>query len=176
MKGGAKALAVLLSGALLVVLGALSRAPIQGEHGDSAALRLTWRVRGEEVGECRRPSAEELAELPTHMQNPDACVGSIPPYRLTAEVNGALRADALVEPAGARGDRPLYVYEELLLEPGTHRIRVRFAREDGEDEDGSGASGLGALEYEGSVTLGIGEILLVTRDEEGRLDVREPVG
>lgn len=176
MSAATKLLAVLVTAALLVVLGALSRVPIEGENAGSAALRLTWRVRGEEVGECRRPTPEELAELPVHMQNPDACVGSLPPYRLTAEVDDSMYADVVIEPAGARGDRPLYVYREILLEPGRHAVRVRFVREDGASADRA-ESEFGNLEFEGTVSLEPGQILLLTRDPDGgALEVREPVG
>ncbi len=158
-----------VAAALVVGLGFLSRAPVAGEHAGEAALRLTWRLRAEEVGECRRPSAEELAQLPVHMRNPDACVGAIPPYELVAEVDGAERIRTTIEAAGARGDRPLYVYRQLLLEPGSHQVHVRFSRDGSDGDDGT-------LTFRGEVTLEAGQVLLLTRTEAGELEVREPAG
>ncbi|HSG46571.1 MAG TPA: hypothetical protein VLA43_02035 [Longimicrobiales bacterium] len=171
MSRASTVLAVAVTLGLVVALGALSRIPLEGDHAGDAAVRLAWRVRAEEVGGCRRPTAEELAELPVHMQNPDACVGSIPPFRLTAEVDGATLADAVVEAAGARGDRPLYVYREIILEPGTHQVRVRFTPENGAVEEGDLV-----LAFEGPVALAPGQILLLTRAQsDGALEVRAPV-
>lgn len=174
MTAATRVLAVLFSLGLLLAVGALSRLPIEGEHAGSAALRLTWRVRGEEVVECRAPTEEEMAELPVHMRNPDACIGSIPPFHLTVEVDGVTRTDAMIEAAGARADRPLYVYRQLLLEPGTHEVRVRFVPEDG--SAGEGDQGLGSLTFSGPVTLEAGQVMLLTRsrDDAGGLELREP--
>jgi hypothetical protein len=167
---------VAVTAGLLAALGVLSRAPIAGEDAGGSALLLTWRVRSEEVGRCRTPTPEELERLPPHMRNPDACVGPVPPYRLTVEVGGDLVIETLVEPSGARGDRPLYVFREIALEPGTYDVRVRFVREDLGEGGADPDPGLASLEFDGPVTLGSGEVRLLTRDGDGGLEVREPVG
>ena len=176
MSVGTRALAAAVAVGLLALLGVLSRAPIAGEDAGGSALLLTWRVRSEEVGRCRTPTPEVLERLPPHMRNPDACIGPVPPYRLTVEVGGDLVIETLVEPSGARGDRPLYVFREIALDPGTHDVRVRFIREDAEEGGADLDPGLASLEYDGTVTLGSGEARLLTRDGDGRLEVREPVG
>lgn len=176
MSVGARASAVALAAGFLAALGVLSRAPIAGEHAGRSALLLTWRVRSEEVGRCRTPTPEEMERLPPHMRNPDACVGPVPPYRLTAEVGGDLVIETLVEPSGARGDRPLYVFRKIALEPGTYDVRVRFVREDPGQGITDPDRGLASLEFEGRVTLGSGDARLLTRDGTGGLEVREPAG
>ena len=37
--------------------------------------------------------------------------------------------DQLIHGAGAREDRPLYVYQDLKVKPGAHRIAIRFTLE-----------------------------------------------
>lgn len=159
--------------ALLIALGVLARVPLAGSHPDRSALRLTWRLRGEEVVECRKPTKAELQGLPAHMRNPDACVGVVPTFLLAVRVDGEERIRRRVEPSGARGDRPLYIYEELVLEPGTHDLEVRFSP----DTSSAGAAVArpsAALHLTTSVDLAPGQVLLVTRDGTGDLEVRAP--
>lgn len=176
MSMGPRVSAVAIAVGLLGAVGLLSRVSVAGEDAGGSALLLTWRVRSEEVGRCRTPIPEELEHLPSHMRNPDACVGPMPPYQLTVEVDGNLLVETLVEPSGNRGDRPLYVFREIGLEPGTHGVRVRFVRQgptvDGSDPD----SGIASLEFDGTVSLGSGEVKLLTRNEGGGFEVREPAG
>lgn len=164
------ALAGVLAVAMVVLLGLLARAPLEGRDTDRAALVLTWRLRGEEVVACRRPTEAELAELPVHMRNPDECVGDIPPFTLEVSVDGETRLSRTVRPAGVRGDRPLYVYDRVWLEPGRHALIVSFQREDGDSPDRA----TGALHLTTSVDLAPGQVLLVTRSAAGDLEVRAP--
>ena len=151
-------------------LGFLSRAPVSGIHETQAALRFSWRLRAEEAGECERASAEELADLPVHMRNPDACVGPVPAHRLRVRVDGEEQFDLVVEASGARHDRPLFVLRELLLAPGRHEVQVTFAPDDG------GVDGRG-LFLDTAVDIGPGDVRLVTRDEDtGALVIMRPRG
>jgi hypothetical protein len=159
-----------LTVAAVILLGFLTRAPLAGRDADRAALVLTWRLRGEEVVVCRRPTEADLADLPVHMRNPDACVGDIPPFALDVIVNGEPLVSRAVRPAGVRGDRPLYVYEELWLEPGRHELTVSFRSQDGAGPGGA----TGALRLTTSVDLAPGQVLLVTRSAAGDLEVRAP--
>jgi hypothetical protein len=166
---GRLVLGALVAVLLTIALGALSRVPAPGIDSREAALRLSWRLRSEETGECRRPTAEELQDLPSHMQNPDACAGVLPAYRLQVEVDGNERFDDLVEASGARGDRPLFVYREVRLPPGQHSVRVQFSPEEAGD----------AIELflDASVSLGPGDVRLVTRNEDtGELEIARPRG
>jgi hypothetical protein len=162
----------LIAVAFVLAVGFLSQRPLPGEPPEEAALRLSWRVRGEEVGECPRPTAADLARLPAHMQNPDACLGPLPTYRLQVRLDGEAVIDRRVEGAGARGDRPLYVLEELRLDPDTFRIEVDFRREEGTvplEDPGT------ALVLDATLALEPGTVLLVTRAiDTGILEVRRP--
>jgi len=156
---------------ITIALGFFSRMPVSGAHEAQAALRFSWRLRAEEAGECQRPSAEELADLPAHMRNPDACVGRVPAHRLLVQVDGEERFDIMIEASGVRGDRPLFVFRELLLSPGRHDVRVSFAPP---DVDGTGEEG---LFLDTALDLGAGDVLLVTRNEDtGALEIARPRG
>jgi len=167
MAAGRYALGTLVAVACAVVLGALSRQQIPNTGTPEAALRFSWRLRSEEVGDCRHPTEQEMEALPAHMRNPDACVGQVPDYRLLVRVNGEERFDDRVRASGARGDRPLFVYREIRLRPGTHDLQVRFTPEDGSDAV--------SLDLDSDLTLGANEVLLVTRNEDtGTLEVVRP--
>jgi hypothetical protein len=160
--------AVALASALAI--GALSGAPYTADRADYGIVRLAWRARGERVEQCRRLTTEELERLPAHMRQQERCEGRILPYRLHVRVDGARALDELVQAAGARHDRPLYVYHELPLEPGTHALAVAFAREGdvpaGAHEEEKGTPGRLALDT--MVALSPRRILLVTYDDDAR--------
>lgn len=154
---------------LVGLLAAASRVPIASLDADGAVVRLSWRLRAEEGAECRRPTQAELDRLPVHMRNPDACIGDLAPYELRVEVDGSPRVSRVVRPAGVRGDRPIFVYEELRLDPGRHALSVRFGAvgaENGRDP---------ALSLDTTVELEPGRIVLVSRGSDGRLEARRPV-
>lgn len=163
----ATALAVLATG----LLGALSRAPVPWAEGEEAALRLTWRLRSAEVASCIRPTPEELERLPPHMRNPDACTGRMPAFSLTVQVDGETVHEEVVEGAGARGDRPIYVFQEIPVAPGARAVRVAFAA-----QDPGRVEGLRALHLDTLVTLAPRQVVLVTHEAGAgeALVVREP--
>lgn len=185
--GGALALAVIAS------TGVLTRYEYVAEPEEAAALRLAWRARVPLVAECRRLTPEEQAELPIHMRREEVCEGEVASYRLEVMVDGDIRHRATVAGAGARGDRPLYVFETVPLTPGRHDVRIVFARiggdrvegpvagvegeqggEDGEDVVGGAHARRGAetvpdrLVLDQSVEVSSREIALVTYDATRR--------
>jgi len=162
--------AITVALATTLAIGALSRGPYTPDRADNAIVRLAWRARGERVEQCRRLTEEELERLPAHMRQEEQCEGRILPYRLQVRVDGAGVLDELVHAAGARHDRPLYVYDEVPLEPGTHAIVVTFTREGnvppGAREEEAGTPGRLALDT--VVALAPRRILLVTYDDTAR--------
>lgn len=120
---------------LALAVGALTRVPYRAaDAADGGILRLSWRMRVDPTEHCRTPTGEELARLPAHMRREEICERAIPPHTLRLWVDGEAILERRVRAAGARSDRPLYVLEEVLLEPGTHRIRIRFEPEDETEE------------------------------------------
>jgi hypothetical protein len=132
--GLALALAVTMS------IAALSRVPYVAAGDEYSLIRFSWRTPSVTVEECRRPSQEELERLPVHMRRTEVCERRLLPYRLRVELNGRVVYDERVRAAGMREDRPLYVFRELPVTPGEHRLEVVWQRVEngspsGEDPD-----------------------------------------
>lgn len=169
--------AVLLTTAVAAGLATLSAWPLRLGAPDHALLRLDWRLRGDEAGDCLRPRPEDLEKLPVHMRNPDACLGALPPYRLRLWVDGAVVLDEQVRGGGVREDRPLTVYRDVRVAPGPRRLRAEFVRDapvlapaDGTPRPAT------VLRVETDVRLEAGRVLLVVRRQDtGELVVRVPV-
>lgn len=182
--------AALVAAAGALLLAALSGAPY-APAGDEppAVLRLSWRVRGAAVQSCRPPTEEEVAGLPAHMRPTRVCDRRVPTYVLRLRVDGRPLEEGLVEAAGARSDRPLYVFREVELEPGRHRIDVTFTQlaageeaDDRREDGGPGGAPSGEpppagespppapahWELRAEVALGPGEVALVTIGADGR--------
>lgn len=131
-----------------VLLRELSIAPLAGAPADQAVLRLSWSARPERVEQCRRLDDEELAQRPAHMQLRFECEGHFARYSLSVRVGDRVVADDTLRGGGFRNDRPIHVFEEYAVAPGTHRIRVEMARVDtvaprprDEEEDSARAPG-----------------------------------
>jgi hypothetical protein len=157
------------AGAALLVAG--SQLPWRPYAEGTALVRLSWRSASEPVQECRVATAEELAALPPHMRREKICERRHTPFRLEARVDGQPVRELVIEPAGASGDRPLYVFEELPVSPGAHRLTVSFE----EQRAGRADSPPRALRLEAALELAPREIALVTLDASGeRLALSQP--
>lgn len=171
----ARAGAVVLTLAGAAALAALSAWPMPGDPAEHALLRLDWRLRGEEAGDCLRPREEDLERLPLHMRNPNACLGALPPYHLRVWVDDALVVEDVVRGGGARQDRPLTVYRSVRVTPGARRIRAEFVRDAETLTDDDAAKPPVALHVDAEATLEPGRVLLIVRRQDtGTLEVRSP--
>jgi len=169
----------------MLAVALLSRVPYDSAGRDEALIRLSWRTPGELVTECRRLTPEELERLPAHMRREEVCEGRMAPYRLRVTIDGEEVLDDIVRAAGVREDRPLYVYRELFVAPGEHRIEVDWeeVREgDGiiSSAPGGGSNGRGTaqrqLTLDARVSLQSREITLVTYDLDSRVLVARGKG
>jgi hypothetical protein len=154
---------------------ALSRVPYGGLDPDISVLRLTWRAPGEAIEDCRLLSPEEIEAQPVHMRRDRICERRLVPYRLRVYVDGVRVVDETVRPAGAREDRPLFVFRELELEPGEHQVAVNWVRETGPDPlptdspaTRGGVRGTGPLSLDATLDLAAGDVALVTYDPDRR--------
>ena len=153
-----------------------SNAPMTIHGSNQGVLRLAWSARPERVEVCREQSAEELANLPAHMRQPLVCEGRSARYRLTVWHEGRLIADRILHGGGVRQDRRLYVFHELLLDPGQTSIEVKADRIDDPGANvGSRAKQPFAVEtvppnltFAGRVTIEPREVLLITYSSERR--------
>lgn len=166
------AVAVVMALLAAFAVGALTRVPYTVGDGDLAAVRLTWRMAGRAIEDCRTLSEAELAERPAHMRQPEVCESYVPPYRLRVQVDGETIEDILVLAGGAREDRPIYVYSELRVAPGPHDLSVVFAQEEQADGGGGDSEPAERLELYEAIDLASGQVALITYDREARALVR----
>ena len=125
-----RGLGLMVAAVALAGLGLGSRAAYEPPGGDQALLRLSWRLRGQRVETCRTRTPEELAALPVHMRTPEVCTGYGVGYRLVLRIDEQPPDTLRFLPAGAKGDRPVFVLHDRALEPGPHRVRMEFTATD----------------------------------------------
>lgn len=168
-----RAAGALVGLALTAGLVAGSQAPWRAHADDEASIRLSWRTVSEPVSACRAPTPEELEGLPTHMRVKEICERRHVPFRLRVEIDGVAVRDVVLRPPGARGDRPLHVFEELRVAPGPRRLVVEFEEEREEGSEPGRAPMKLALETE--LELAPRDVVLVSSDGNGeRLAVHLP--
>jgi hypothetical protein len=164
-------LGVLVALLMTLAIGALSQVPYRAESAGQAWIRLSWRVSAPRIEECRTLTAEEMAELPIHMRREEVCERTGIPYRLRIALNGEGVEETLIRGAGTRGDRPIYVYRELRVPSGAHRLEISLTPEVG-GEASAGDAPVEALELTEELDLAAGDVALITRAADGRLTVR----
>lgn len=155
---------------LTALLAIASQLPSGGERDSAPTLRLAWRVKGVRVEHCRRRTPEELAALPVHMRQAEVCEGRVLSYRLVVKVDDRVEIDTDIHPAGALGDRPLFVNEAVRLTPGRHRVAVTFRREAVRDTSARIAADAAPerLVWSGALGLAPRQIALLSYDADAR--------
>ena len=68
------------------------------------------------------------------------CEGIAASYRLQVRRNDEVLADQIVRPGGLRRDRPLYVFREIVVPPGTADISITFERVESPTDPGTAGS------------------------------------
>lgn len=109
----------------LALLTVGNRTPL-GHTSTNGVLRLAWRLSDAKIESCRDVTAEELAAKPLHMRQPRECTAQPLRYRLVVRVQAETQLDRIIAPAGARGDRPLYVQQDFPLRAGEYAVEVDF--------------------------------------------------
>lgn len=152
---------------ILAAVGFGSRVPVAFATMDSALVRLAWRTVGERVRSCRKLTLQELQKIPSHMRRTEECTSVTLPYRLTVEIGERQVGDLLVRAAGARQDRPMFVFQEYPVAPGDHRLTVKYQRA---EDPPAGAEVVGEtpeeLELDTTVRVAPREIVVVTYDPD----------
>ena len=122
-------------------LAALSDFPVRVHESPDARLRVAFTARPERIETCRRPSAEEEANVPAHMRQTEICEGTTARYRLEIRRDDSLLVTSLVRGGGLRHDRQLYVLRDVAVPSGRSTVDVRLTRLDssaarsGRDDD-----------------------------------------
>jgi hypothetical protein len=154
---------------------ALTRAPVLLHGDDEALVRLSWRMDGAVLRDCRPVTDEERARMPAHMAREEICEERIVPYRLTVRLDGREILDREVRPRGARADRPLSVFHEVPAAVGEHRVQVRFQPAAEWGPGGQDHPDLPRLELDTALVLGIRDVGLITYDRDrATLRLRTP--
>ncbi len=121
---------LILGAVLCLAIAAGSRIPWTPVPDGSGLIRLSWRTVLPSIEECREPTEDEVAHLPAHMRPAEVCTGEPIPFRLRFSLDGRVVVDEVVVGAGRGVDRPVHVYHEVPVRPGTHRVDVDFEPED----------------------------------------------
>ena len=151
---------------------------------DAAELRLSWRVPTPSNRQCRPPTEEELSGVAPHMRPTEVCTDEAVPFHLAVQLDGDTLYSEPVERAGRRA-RAVTVYTSFAVPPGSRRLRVEFLPQTAGGAEGvagavpaadSSAVGAGALPdlamtLDTTVSAAPGDVILVFRDEDGRLVV-----
>jgi hypothetical protein len=131
-----RAVAVLVVSVLvLAATYAIALAPYQPVGSDDGRLRLSWRMHGQVEEECRERSAAELEKIPMHMRTARVCESEAVHYRLRVRMDGSDVLARELGGGGAKGDRPIYVLEDIAFAPGPHRVCIRLDSEADEHHD-----------------------------------------
>ena len=127
--------------------------PYQHFPPDQAQITLSFAHGAKPSTECRRRTAEEIAELPPNMRRPFDCPRERLPVTILLEVDGEIVVDRQLPPTGLSGDGPSRIYAKFPMNPGPHRIVAKLRdtnRTDGYD-----------YVREGTVELAPREILVI---------------
>jgi hypothetical protein len=160
--------------AVMAAVGAGSRFSYAPPAAADASLRLAWRARVPLVEECVRLTEAEKEALPIHMRRDVVCEGRVATYSLSVVVDGEVRHRSTVAGAGARGDRPLYVFESIPLPAGRHALVVEFSRLGEAPDSTVQSAGVGAetvperLLLRRTIEVSPGQVVLVSYDHDRR--------
>ena len=151
---------------IAALLGTFSNTPAYVHYPpDQALIKLSLVHSAQRKEECRRLSAEEIAELAPNMRKNLACARERLPVRLELSVDGETLVSGSFPPTGLSSDGPSLVYRRLPVAPGKHRLILRMRdsnRQEGYD-----------YEYESVVDLRPQQNLVIDfRSETGGFNVR----
>ena len=179
--------AAIAAAALLVIVHLSYRVTWRSSSRDAAELRVSWRIPAPSHRVCRPPTEAEVRGVLPHMRPPEVCTDEAIPHRLTIRLNGSTLYSEPVERSGPRA-RTITVYRSFPLAPGDHDLKVAFLPEpaagagavaavaaaaDPAEESADSARGL-AMTLAARMSVAPGDVVLVSRDENGRLMARSP--
>ena len=103
---------------------------------DKAQILLSFAHGAQRKGECRRLSAEEIAEMPANMRRPEICPRERLPVYVELLIDGEPLYSDHLPPSGLSGDGPSQIHRHFEVSPGPHELTVRLrdsARSEGFD-------------------------------------------
>lgn len=151
----------IVSAALLASVVAATQVPWSWSEDDRSIVRLSWRSPVSRVEECRPLTEAEREGRLRHMQRDSICSGRSVGFRLEVDIDGQSMIRRELR-GSVEGTERMSVARDLVVEPGAHRIAIRFAPLEGPDAP---------LTLVDEIELGAREIAVVTIDD-GRLLLR----
>lgn len=150
---------LLLYGLFALVIGVFSHwPPYRHLQPDQALIKLSFTHVGKPVGDCRTPSADELAKLAPHMRPTTICPRERSPVTVALDINGVNRLERSAEPGGLSRDGASAMYERVVVPAGEQRIAVRFS-----DDVRARAA---PYQREATVVLAPGQVLVIDFNAE----------
>lgn len=149
--------AAVVTATLLAAVGFGTRMPL-GQDPQHGVVRISMRIPGRAVENCRTPSAEEQSNIPAHMRQHKICQQQMLDYQLNAIVDGRAALNKPIAHSGARGDRPIIISEDIELVPGQHHIQVEVAAQDAKHRPDT------AISYSGAINVERSKIALLAYD------------
>lgn len=118
---------ILLFGAFALVIGIFAHWPVyQALAPNQAVVKVSFTHHGKPVGDCRPPTAEELAKLPPNMRPHTICPRERSPVTIEVDVDGQTVYRHTAQPSGLSRDGASAVYQRIELAAGTHEFSVRM--------------------------------------------------
>ncbi len=157
---------VLLYGLFALLIGVFSQWPRYHPLDPGQALiKLSFTHAGKPVGECRKQTAQELAQLPPNMRAPTRCPRERSAVTVEVDIGGQAVLRRVATPSGLSRDGASSVYQRLPVPVGEQLIAVRL-------NDDARQAGF-THRHEARVTLAPGQVLVIDFDaDQGRITLR----
>lgn len=148
-------------GVIALCLGAFATWPSYRAFPDNKArLMISFSHGGQRLGDCRKLTPAEIAEVAANMRRAEVCPRERQPIIVEMHLSDELLYSATVPPTGIAGDGASQVYQGFTVDPGKHRLRVAM-------RDSPRAAGFD-YEREAEITLEPGQSFVVDfRSEMG---------
>lgn len=93
---------------------------------DQAQFKIAFRMVGQLLEPCHQNTPEELAKLPRHKRTAMTCGRERSPLVMVLEMDGKTLHQASYDPGGLSKDLAAYIFEELSVPAGEHRVILRL--------------------------------------------------
>lgn len=148
---------VALYGLFALAVGVFSQWPTYRHlAAEQALIKVSFTRVGKPVGDCRKPTPEELAKLPPQMRPTEICPRERSPVTIQVDVDGQRVLERSAAPSGLKRDGASALYERVAVRAGERRIAVSLS-DDVRARDA-------ALRREATLTLAPGQVLVIDFD------------
>lgn len=93
---------------------------------DQALIKVSLVHSAQRREECRRLTAEEIAELPPNMRKPTRCARERLPIWLEVLLDDRVLIREAFPPTGLADDGPARIYQRHPVPPGIHKLTLRM--------------------------------------------------